>query len=87
MKAADINTRPGARITPADIRELETLCVGQCCSLKIEKPGLRVWLCRVAGGVSIEFYIPHTGRWDVVAGDCNDTDGATIPDHCTGEQE
>lgn len=74
------STRPGTTITPEDIRDLPTLCTGQCCSLKIEKPGLRVWLCRVAGGVSIEFYIPHTGRWDIVAGDCGATDGATIPE-------
>lgn len=79
------STRAGATITPADIQDLPTLCTGQCCSLKIEKPGLRVWLCRVEGGVSVEFYIPHTGRWDVVAGDCTATEGATIPENVRGE--
>jgi hypothetical protein len=58
---------------PADLEKLPTLCVGQCCSLKIENPGVRVWLCRVAGGVTIENCL--NGRWVTVAGDCEDTGG------------
>jgi hypothetical protein len=81
-----MNTRPGTTITPEDIKDLPTLCTGQCCSLKVDKPGLRIWLCRVAGGVTIEYYIPHTGRWNIVAGDCSDMDGATIPETLKGEE-
>ena len=57
--------------SPAELAALPTLCVGQCCSLKIETPTMRVWLCRVGGGVSIEKY--NGERWEVVAGDCSDT--------------
>lgn len=56
--------------TPKDLQDLPTLCVGQCCSLKIEEPTVRVWLCRVAGGVTVEHYRAKTGRWETVAGDC-----------------
>lgn len=56
--------------SPAELEAMPTLCVGQCCSLKIEARDLRVWLCRVAGGVTIERCIE--GRWVTVAGDCND---------------
>lgn len=56
---------------PSDLESLPTLCVGQCCSLKIETPTMRVWLCRVAGGVTIERY--RNGQWTVVAGNCTDT--------------
>lgn len=58
---------------PKDLEGLPTLCVGQCCSLKIDTGGVRVWLCRVAGGVTIENCI--NGRWVTVAGDCTDTGG------------
>ncbi len=58
--------------SPADLEDMPTLCVGQCCSLKIETPTMRVWLCRVAGGVTIEKYNQVTG-WSTVAGDCEDT--------------
>jgi len=56
---------------PSELEDLPTLCTGQCCSLKIETPKMRVWLCRVGGGVSIEKYDGR--RWEVVAGDCYDT--------------
>jgi len=58
--------------TPAELKKLPTLCVGQCCSLKIERldEGLRVWLCRVGGGVTVERYDVASGRWNVVAGGC-----------------
>ena len=57
--------------SPEELRNLPTLCVGQCCSLKIETETMRVWLCRVAGGVTIERY--NGQRWETVAGDCSDT--------------
>lgn len=58
--------------TPKELEKLPTLCVGQCCSLKIQTDSMRVWLCRVSGGVTIERYDQSNG-WTVVAGDCYDT--------------
>jgi hypothetical protein len=57
--------------SPSDLEDLPTLSMGQCCSLKIETASMRVWLCRVAGGVTIEKY--RDGQWGIVAGDCTDT--------------
>ena len=57
--------------SPSELENMPTLCVGQCCSLKIDTGNTRVWLCRVAGGVTIEKY--DGSRWNIVAGDCNDT--------------
>lgn len=59
---------------PSDIEHLPTLCTGQCCSLKIETEDdhgapTRVWLCRVAGGVTVEKYTSR-GRWEVSDGGC-----------------
>lgn len=34
------------KYTKSDLADLPTLSVGQTCNLKIEKPGLRVWLAR-----------------------------------------
>ncbi len=62
--------------SPEELADLPTLCVGQCCSLKIDTGEMRVWLCRVAGGVTIERY--RGGRWETVAGGCYDTGGAGI---------
>lgn len=66
-----MDTKASNIYSPAELRDLPTLCTGQCCSLKIETPTMRVWLCRVAGGVTIERL--RDGCWVVVAGDCNDT--------------
>lgn len=54
--------------TPDEIRDLPTLSVGQCCSLKVDTGEIRVWLCRVAGGVTIERC--RDGRWSTVEGSC-----------------
>lgn len=63
-----------ADIYPPDmLRSMPTLCTGQCCSLKIDQPGTRVWLCRVAGGVTIERYNANDGCWETVAGSCTCT--------------
>ena len=54
-----------------NVRQIEgypTLSIGQCCSLKVESDLLRVWLCRVQGGVTIERLV--SGRWTIVAGGC-----------------
>ena len=59
--------------SPSELKDLPTLCVGQCCSLKIDDGVRRVWLCRVAGGVKIEKYNAKSAAWEVVAGGCDDT--------------
>ena len=41
---------------------------GQCCNLKLDCGDYRVWLCRVAGGVTIERLVD--GRWVVFSGNC-----------------
>lgn len=57
------------KVYAMDLRALPTLCVGQCCSLKIEDSRERVWLCRVNGGVTVERL---DGRgWVVVSGGCS----------------
>jgi hypothetical protein len=65
----------------AELERMPTLCVGQCCSLKIEDSSERVWLCRVYGGVTIEQFSERDGRWVSVAGGCrsNDRDFAQRP--------
>lgn len=60
--------------TKAELEAMPTLCTGQCCSLKVAEPRRRVWICRVAGVVSVEHYDPKTGRWTTELGDCNNTD-------------
>jgi len=56
---------------PDTLKGLPDLAIGQCCSLKLKTDTLRVWLCRVAGGVTIERY--NGRRWEEVAGNCYDT--------------
>jgi hypothetical protein len=68
-----MNTPASNIYSPSSLEDLPTLCTGQCCSLKIQTERQRVWLCRVAGGVTIENYDPASGRWETVAGDCTDT--------------
>ena len=58
--------------TPKYLRSLPTVHQGQCCDCKIDTGATRVWLCRVAGGVTLEAYSPETGRWETIAGDCSD---------------
>lgn len=45
-----------------------TLASGQCCNLKYETERHRVWLCRTAGGVTVETLVD--GRWRVTSGSC-----------------
>lgn len=56
--------------TAAELEAMPTLCVGQCCSLKVSEPKRRVRVCRVAGGVSVEHYDAKAGRWETALGDC-----------------
>lgn len=57
--------------TPEELREMPDLCIAQCCTLKVDTGDMRVWLCRVSGGVTIERL--KGGRWVKVAGDCTNT--------------
>ena len=59
------------------LRQNKTLHQGQCCDCKIDSKGVRVWVCRVGGGVTVEQYKPLTRRWEVVEGSCNTTEGET----------
>ena len=52
------------------LESLPTLATGQCCSLKIDDGARRVWICRVAGGVTVERYDDETGGWKVAEGGC-----------------
>ncbi len=61
------------------LREMPTLHTGQCCSCKVDTGNVRVWVCRVAGGVTVEQYQPDTGRWETVAGGCNEEVDDEIP--------
>lgn len=62
--------KPVKGFTREELASLPTLCVGQCCSLKIEDTDRRVWLCRVAGGITIERYDAKKGRWYSAEGGC-----------------
>lgn len=53
------------------LKELPTLRQGHCCNLKVDTPTVRVWVCRVGGGVTVEQYTQRDG-WRRVAGDCMD---------------
>lgn len=57
------------------LRQLPTIHTGQCCSCKVDTGTVRVWLCRVAGGVTIEQY--QHGRWETVSGGCEETNATT----------
>lgn len=54
--------------TAQTLATMPTLCTGQCCSLKVETAAMRVWLCRVEGGVTIEEY--NGRRWEITGGGC-----------------
>lgn len=54
----------------SELRALPTLHQGQCCDCKVDSGGVRVWLCRVAGGVTVEQLT--AGRWYTVAGGCEE---------------
>lgn len=66
----------GATITARDLEDIETIEQGHCCNLKLQDRTTRVWLCRVAGGVTIEALI--AGSWVTIAGDDYASE-ATIP--------
>lgn len=56
------------------LKDLPTLHQGQCCDCKVDTGQIRVWICRVAGGITIEQYKRDSGRWEQVAGSCIDVE-------------
>lgn len=62
------------RYTADEIRDLPTLCVGQCCNLKVDTGAVRVWLCRcgVDDGmpyddqITVEVLNPKNFCWEEV---------------------
>lgn len=50
------------------LNKLPTLAVGQCCSLKVDAFPVRVWVCRMGNGVTVETYNPVEKRWDAKGG-------------------
>jgi hypothetical protein len=55
--------------TVADLEMGATLATGQCCDLKVDTGQMRVWLCRVEGGVTTERL--RGGRWEITDGSCS----------------
>lgn len=55
-------------VTNEELAKLPTLCVGQRCSLKMDDGAERVWLCRVAGGITVERLV--AGCWMLHHGSC-----------------
>lgn len=62
---------PHQHYKPEELEALPVLHQGQCCDCHIDTGSVRVWLCRVEGGITIENYI--NGKWLTVAGDCYPT--------------
>jgi len=59
------------------LKDLPTLFQGQCCSCKVDTGTIRVWLCRIGGGVTVEQFKPdegRLGRWEKVSGGCTKAD-------------
>lgn len=54
-----------------------TLHEGHCCNLKLETSDMRVWLCRVERGVTIERLVG--GRWKVTDGSCTSYEASDPP--------
>jgi ribosomal protein L37E len=54
--------------TPDELRNKPTLHQGQCRDCKIDTGDMRVWLCRVGGGVTVERL--RNGVWLTVCGGC-----------------
>jgi|GEM_PF-2141064 len=54
--------------SPEELQDLPTIHQGHCCDCKIDTGDMRVWLCRVGGGVTIERYDGR--RWNTVEGSC-----------------
>ena len=50
-----------------ELDAMPTLAVGQADDLKIDNgDGIRVWVSRVDGSISVERFDPAEGRWETV---------------------
>jgi hypothetical protein len=58
----------------SDVQALPTIHSAHCCDLKIERPMLRVWLCRVGRGVTVETF--EQDDWIITSGSCTSTSAA-----------
>lgn len=56
--------------TAEELEDRATIHQGQCCDCKVDTGEIRVWVCRVEGGVTIEKYFPDKGHWRTVEGGC-----------------
>ena len=63
-------TKKNARWDAESLKDLPTLHQGQCCDCKVDSGGVRVWLCRGGGGVTVEQFNSKTLRWEKVSGGC-----------------
>jgi len=54
--------------SPEELEEMETIREGQCCDCKIDTGSIKVWLCRIGGGVTIEKLINN--KWITAEGSC-----------------
>lgn len=59
-----------AYYTAEDMRHVPTLEKGQCCNLKVDAGTIRIWLCRVGGGITIET-LDANGVWVFEDGGCH----------------
>lgn len=55
-----------------DISERRVIHQGQCCNCYYDDGQMRLWVCRVAGGKTIEEYDQETGRWEITSGGCTE---------------
>lgn len=54
--------------TSDELADMTTIHQGHCCNCVYDEHGYRVWVCRVANGVTVEAIID--GRWENISGDC-----------------
>jgi len=54
--------------TSLDISSLPVIHEAHCCNCYFDNNGYRVWVCRCAGGVTIEKNI--RGVWTTICGSC-----------------
>ena len=54
------------------MKDYKVIHQGQCCDCYFDDGQVRLWICRVGGGKTIEKYNPNTGRWEITSGGCED---------------
>lgn len=53
-----------------DISERRVIHQGQCCNCYYDDGLIRLWVCRVGGGKTVEEHDEETGRWEITQGGC-----------------